>query len=79
MVKWKQNHTNPFVTDYYRVDRTLSHLNTRFPPELEGVLLATFLLPGNINNVSNKVIADIKAEYAAHLPYPSSFESEVTI
>ena len=61
------------------LDHTLSHLNTRFPPELEGVLLATFLPPGNINNVSNKVVADIKAEYAAHLLYPSSFESEVMI
>ena len=87
-VKRQQHRTNPSVTDlesYYRVgyyfaflDHTLSHLKTRFPPELEGALLATYLLPGNINNVSNKTIADIKAKYAAHLPYPSSFESEVT-
>ena len=80
--------TNASVTDmesYYRVgyyfaflDHTLSHLKTRFRLELEGALLATSLLPVNINNVSDKTIADIKAEYAAHLPYPSSFESEVT-
>ena len=87
-VKRQQHRTNPSVTDlesYYRVgyyfaflDHTLSHLKTRFPPELEGALLATYLLAGNINNVSNKTIADIKAEYAAHLPYPSCFESEAT-
>ena len=51
-VRRQQNRTNPPVTDtesYYRVayyfaflDHTLSHLKTRFPPELEGALLATF-------------------------------------
>lgn len=86
-VKRQQNCTNPPVADtesYYRVayyfafvDNTLSHLKTRFPPELEGALLATFLLPGNTGNLSNETIADIKREYADHLPFPSSFESEV--
>ena len=74
-VKRQQNRTNPPVTDlesYYRVgyyfaflDHTLSHLKTRFPPKLEGALLATSLLPGNISSVSDKTIADIKTEYAA--------------
>ena len=86
-VRRQQNRTNHPVTDtesYYRVayyfaflDHTLSHLKTRFPPELQGVLLATFLLPGNIHNISKETIANIKAEYADHLPYQSSFESEV--
>ena len=86
-VKRQQNRTFPPVTDiesYYRVsyyfaflDHTLLHLKTRFPPELEGALLATSLLPGNVNNILKETIADIKAEYAAHLPHPSSFESEV--
>ena len=86
-VRRQQNRTNPPVTDtesYYRVayyfaflDHTLSHLKTRFSPELEGALLATFLLPGNIHNISKETIADIKAEYADHLPHQSSFESEV--
>ena len=89
IVKRQQNRTNPSVTDlegYYRVgyffaflDHTLTHLKTRFPPELEGALLATYLLPGNIKDISDKTIAEIKAEYAVHLPYPSSFESEVAI
>lgn len=83
----QQNRTNP-VTDtesYYRVayyyfaflDRTLSYLKTRFPPDLEAALLATALLPGNIHNISKEIIAEIKAEYTDHLPQPSSFESEV--
>ena len=51
-VRRQQNRTNPPVTDtesYYRVayyfaflDHTLSHLKTRFPPELEGALLQHF-------------------------------------
>ena len=86
-VKRQQNRTNPPVADtesYYRVayyftflDHILSHLKTRFPPELEGALLATSLLPGNVSGISSETIANIKAEYSAHLPYPSSFESEV--
>ena len=77
-VKRQQNRSNPPVVDkesYYRVayyfafaDRTLSHLKTRFPPELEGALLATFLLPSNTSNLSNETIADIKHEFADHLP-----------
>ena len=59
------------------LDHILSHLKTRFPPDLEGALLATSLVPGNVNNILKETIADIKAEYAAHLPHPSSFESEV--
>ena len=80
---WRQqNRSNPPVVDkesYYRVayyfafvDHTLSHLKTRFPPEL-----ATFLLPGNTSNLSNETIANIEREFADHLPYPSSFEAEV--
>ena len=65
--------------DYYRVakyfafvDHTLSHLKTRFPPEL-----AKFLLPGKPSNLSNETIANIEREFAEHLPYPPSFEAEV--
>ena len=86
-VKRQQNHSNPPVVDtesYYRVayyfasvDHTLSHLKTRFPPELEGALLAMFLLHGNTSNLSNETIADIKFKFADHLPYPPSFEGEV--
>ena len=59
------------ITDlesYYRVgyyfaflDHTLSHLITKFPPELEGALLATSLLPGY------KTIADIKVDLSINL------------
>ena len=86
-VKRQQNRSNPPVVDtesYYRVAHyfafvvhTLSHLKTRFPPELEGALLATFSLPGNTSNLSNETIADIKCKFADHLPYLSSLEGEV--
>ena len=68
-VRRQQNRTNPPVTDtesYYRaayyftfLDHTLSHLKTRFPPEREGALLATALLPGSIHNISEETIAII--------------------
>ena len=69
----------PLRVAYYFafVDHTLYRLQTRFPPELEGALLATFLLLGNTSNLSNETIADIKREFADHLPYPSSSEGEV--
>ena len=86
-VKRQQNCRNPPVVhteSYYRVayyfdfvHHTLSHLKTRFPPQLEGALLATFLLHGNKSNLSNETIADIKREFADHLPYPLSFKGEV--
>ena len=86
-VKRQTHCTNPSVADtesYYRVayyfafiDHTLSHLKTRFPLELEGALCATYLVPGNVANLSNEVVADIKGEFSDYLPYPSSFESEV--
>ena len=86
-VKRQQNRSNPPVVDtesYYRVahyfafvDHILSHLKARFPPQLEGALLATFSLPGNTSNLSNETIADIKCKFADHLPYLSSLEGEV--
>ena len=82
-VKRQQNSTSPLVSDTksnYRVacyfaflDHTLSPQNP-IPPELEGALLATASLPGNINSI---IKAEIKAKYADHLSYPASFKHEV--
>ena len=82
MSKKQQHCTNPSVThlqSYYRVgyyfaflDHTLPYHKARFPAKLEGALLVTFLLPGNVSTKT------IKVEYAAYLPFPSGFEIEVT-
>ena len=74
------------VEAYYKVayyyaflDHTISHLKTRFPDELEGALLATFLIPGKLSSLSDVVIAKIKTEFEFILPYPSAFESEIRL
>lgn len=87
-VKTQQNRANPPVEDiesHYRVsyyyaflDHTISHLKTRFPPELEGALLATYFLPCNTYKLSEELSDKIKSEFDAFLPHPSSFESEIT-
>ena len=64
-VRIQRNHANPHVEDtegHYRVayyyaflEHTVSHLKIRFPPELEGVLLATYLLPSNTSKLSEDI------------------------
>ena len=87
-VRIQRNRANPPVEDiegHYRVayyyaflDHTISHLKTRFPPELEGALLATYFLPSNTSKLSEEISVKIKHEFDAFLPHPSSFDSEVT-
>ena len=87
-VRTQQNRANPPVEDiegHYRVayyyaflDHTTSHLKTRFSPELEGALLATYFLPSNTFKLSKEISDKIKHEFGAFLPHPSSFDSEVT-
>ena len=88
-VRIQRNCATPPVEDikgHYRVayyyaflDHTISHLKTRFPPELEGALLATYLLPSNTSKLSEEISVKIKSEFDAFLPQPSSFDSEITI
>ena len=87
-IRIQQNRANPPVEDikgHYRVayyyaflDHTISHLKTRFPPELEGALLATYFLPSNTSKLSEEISVKIKSEFEAFLPQPSSFDSEIT-
>lgn len=87
-VRKQQHRSNPPAEDtegHYRVayyyaflDHTMTHLKTRFPPELEGALLATYLLPANIANLSEELLSKLKEEFADFLPHPSSFISEVS-
>ena len=86
-VKRQQHRSNPPVQDleeHYRVsyyypflDHTTTHLQTRFSPELEGALLATYLLPANIKDLTEEMISKLKAEFEDFLPYPSGFACEV--
>ena len=89
-VRRQQNHANPPVEDtevHYRIayyctflDHTSSPRTTcRFPPELKGALLATYLLPANIASLSDEVLSKLKDEFASLLPQAISFACEVSI
>ena len=84
----RQRHrANPPVEDvesHYRVayyyaflDHTVAHLKSRFPPELEGALLATYLLPSNLSSLSEEIESKLVKKFEPFLPNPSSFSSEL--
>lgn len=64
---------------YYNafLDHVISHLSSRFPQELHGALLASYLTPGRIKDLTTERIQSIKEEYQGVLPLPSVFENEV--
>ena len=68
------------VEAYYKVayfyaflDHTISHLKTRFPDELEGALLATFLIPGKLSSLSDVVIGSFHVKSTQKNDNPSGF------
>ena len=62
---------------YAFLDHTMAHLKSRFPPELEGALIATYLLPGNLSCLSEEIESKLIKEFEPFLPNPSSFASEL--
>ena len=84
----QQNRANHSVEDlkaYYRVayfytflDHTLNHLSSRFSKEMEGALLATYLIPTNIKDLSDEIVAKMYQEFESVLPYSSGFKNEVS-
>ena len=87
-VRKQSYRSNPPIEDieaYYRItyyyaflDHAISHLKTRFSQELEGALIATYLLPGNISNLSDEIIDQIRVEFAVYLPHQSSLGHEIS-
>ena len=64
------------VAYYYAfLDHTISHLKTRFPPELEGC--ASCLLSPTFQHLQAFSVK-IKSEFDVFLSHPSSFESQIT-
>ena len=86
-VSRQRHRANPPVQDvesHYRVayyyaflDHTVAHLKTRFPPELAGALLATYLLPGNLTNLSREIECVLVKEFEPFIPCSCSFLSEL--
>ena len=62
---------------YAFLDHTLNHLKTMFSEELEGALLATYLIPSNLKDLCDETVTKLKEEFQSVLPYPSGFQSEV--
>lgn len=44
---------------YAFLDHTLNHLKTRFSKELEGALLAAYLIAGNLKNLRDEIVAKL--------------------
>ena len=70
--------------EYYRlnfflpfVDHVLAHLKTRFSEEIKDALLGFYLIPNQLNNLTDEVIEKIKVEFQDDLPYPDSFVAAV--
>ena len=70
--------------EYYRlnfflpfVDHVLAHLKTRFSEEIKDAMLGFYLIPNQLNNLTDEVIEKIKVEFQDDLPCPDSFDAEV--
>lgn len=68
---YRLNYFNPFI------DHMISHMTTRFPPELEGALKGTTLLPGHVQYVDSQLTQEVKDAFRDDLPSPGDFEQEV--
>jgi len=60
------------------VDHILSHLRTRFPAELKNALLGSYLIPANLDKLTDEQESHIYDEFLQDLPSPDSFEQEVS-
>ena len=71
---YKVNHYYPFV------DHVVSHLQTRFPNQLKGALLAyyMYLTPKKLSKLTKEIEQSIKEEFMNDLPMPHNFEQEIS-
>lgn len=82
------NRANPPVENieaHYRVayfyafiDHSITHLQTRFPSDLQNALLATYFIPAKLCLLNNEIVVKLKNEFHEVLPRPSELEKEVT-
>lgn len=82
------NRANPPVEDieaHYRVayfyafiDHSVSHLETRFPSDLQNALLAIYFIPSKLNFLTDEIVVKLKNEFQQVLPHPTELDNEVT-
>ena len=65
-VHYKVNFHYPFI------DHVIQHLNDRFPEEIKGVLLASFLIPLKLHLLDETVVAKIEQSLGDELPNNNS-------
>ncbi|XP_068738668.1 52 kDa repressor of the inhibitor of the protein kinase-like [Montipora capricornis] len=70
-VHYKVNFYYPFI------DHVIQHLNDRFPEEIKGVLLASFLIPSKLHLLDETVVAKIEQSSGDELPNNAEFGQEV--
>ena len=65
------------VNFYYPfIDHVIQHLNDRFPEEIKGVLLASFLIPSKLHLLDESVVAKIEQSLGDELPNNAEFGQE---
>lgn len=62
---------NPFL------DHVLTHLRTRFPPDVKGLMLASYLSPFHLDKLTPDVQACLLTTFNDDLPAPTEFDQEV--
>jgi hypothetical protein len=62
---------------YPFLDHVINHLETRFPADLHGVMLASYLIPGNIALLTNEVETKLYETFKEDMPNHTEFSQEV--
>lgn len=68
---YKVNFYYPFI------DHVIQHLNDRFPEEIQGVLLASYLIPAKLHLLDETIVGKIEESFRDELPRTADFEQEV--
>lgn len=83
--KHRANAPSTDTEAYYRVnyyfpflDHVITHLEMRFPAELEKAMLAYYLLPSKLSKLTEQGELDILEEFKTDMPMPDTFGAEVS-
>lgn len=68
---YKVNFYYPFT------DHVIQHLNDRFPEEIKGVLLASFLIPAKLHLFDETIVVRKEQSLGDELPNKAEFEQDL--
>ena len=68
---YKRNYYFPFL------DHVVSHLQSRFPAELQSALLAFHLMPQKVHEITEEKESEIQEQFNNDMPSPENFHQEL--